>query len=123
MSAKVESKLLEAGAKYMQEAEEGLRKKEYGSVGGAYFKCIAAFLQAACQRQGIPFGGKEDYFRVLEELTARTGVDWAEKTLCQAMVLVQNDEQGILTNDQVRRFSQEVRRLARWLKGLAEKED
>ena len=123
MTKAVDGKLLEAGEKYVAAAEEALRKKEYQKVGSQYFRAVAAYLQAACQRHGIPFGGKEDYFRALEELTARTGVDWAEKAFCQVMVLLQNDEQGILTNDQVRRFSQDVRRLARWLRAVAETKD
>ncbi len=110
--------LLDAGENYLREAEESLHRSEYDGVGETYFKAVAACLQAACQRVGVEFGGKADYFHAMEELTARTGADWAEKALSVAFILHQNDERGFLSHDQIRRFGQDVRRLVRWLKTI-----
>jgi len=112
-------RLKDAGEEYLQRAEEKLRDREYLKVGELYFKAVAAQLRSACTRLDVEFKGKEDYFPSMAELTARAGgVDWAERSLCQAVILHQNDERDFLTHDQVRRFGGDVRRLIRWLKGL-----
>ena len=112
-------KLVEAGEGYLLQAEESLQKLQYDGVGETYLKAVAACLQAACHRLGVEFNAKTDYFHAMEELTARTGADWAEKSLCVAFILHQNDEKGFLSHDQIRRFGQDVRRLVRWLKNLS----
>lgn len=107
-----------AGEEFMQSAEELLRKKEYRKVGAEYFKTMATLLNAACLKRDIPFTGKDDYFAAMEELTSQLGAEWAERALCEVVIIQQNDEKGFLTHGQVRRFAQSARRLARWLQGL-----
>jgi hypothetical protein len=107
-----------AGDSYMKEAEQKLKAREYREVGALYFKAVAAHLQAACERRGIDFAGKDQYFVAIEELTSQTGAEWAERALCELVVLHHNDERGYLTHGQVRRFAQDGRRLVRWMKSL-----
>lgn len=107
--------------RYLYEAKRYLRKRNYLQAGEKFWGAVATMVKAVAEKNGFRHDGHADLFRVIKNLTIKTGEEDLIDYFAHASTLHQNFYENWLVPEQVIRFSESAEKLIEKLTSLLHK--